>query len=109
MPRVSGTPAHNTSRRRFRKRKNSPECCSRRPIHEDGSCDSRRRTAQDVRAAYGRHRRSTVSCRSAEEWEGDIVVAKGQQRSNREKDRKSTRLNSSHRCISYAVFCLKKK
>src|SRR5437879_8835851 len=24
-------------------------------------------------------------------------------------DRKSTRLNSSHRCISYAVFCLKKK
>src|SRR5437763_777274 len=24
-------------------------------------------------------------------------------------DRKSTRLNSSHRCISYAVFCLRKK
>src|SRR5437762_9767030 len=27
----------------------------------------------------------------------------------RTADRKSTRLNSSHRCISYAVFCLKKK
>src|SRR5437879_12051715 len=27
----------------------------------------------------------------------------------RKRDRKSTRLNSSHRCISYAVFCLKKK
>src|SRR5437762_7184524 len=27
----------------------------------------------------------------------------------RQQDRKSTRLNSSHRCISYAVFCLKKK
>src|SRR5437764_10496691 len=27
----------------------------------------------------------------------------------RKVDRKSTRLNSSHRCISYAVFCLKKK
>src|SRR5437879_3491360 len=27
----------------------------------------------------------------------------------RKEDRKSTRLNSSHRCISYAVFCLKKK
>src|SRR5207248_9400342 len=26
-----------------------------------------------------------------------------------ELDRKSTRLNSSHRTISYAVFCLKKK
>src|SRR5256885_7946212 len=27
----------------------------------------------------------------------------------RERDRKSTRLNSSHLVISYAVFCLKKK
>src|SRR6202011_5986507 len=27
---------------------------------------------------------------------------------SRPADRKSTRLNSSHRCISYAVFCLKK-
>src|SRR5437879_13822818 len=30
-------------------------------------------------------------------------------RGEAELDRKSTRLNSSHRCISYAVFCLKKK
>src|SRR5947208_10154372 len=31
-------------------------------------------------------------------------------RRNRERrDRKSTRLNSSHQIISYAVFCLKKK
>src|SRR5690625_6996798 len=28
---------------------------------------------------------------------------------SRESDRKSTRLNSSHVAISYAVFCLKKK
>src|SRR5437867_10138228 len=28
---------------------------------------------------------------------------------SRQEDRKSTRLNSSHRTISYAVFCLKKK
>src|SRR3712207_7786005 len=28
---------------------------------------------------------------------------------NSKKDRKSTRLNSSHANISYAVFCLKKK
>src|SRR5436189_1833206 len=33
--------------------------------------------------------------------------SRGRQFSRR--DRKSTRLNSSHRCISYAVFCLKKK
>src|SRR5256885_4300253 len=30
-------------------------------------------------------------------------------RSGRDADRKSTRLNSSHLVISYAVFCLKKK
>src|SRR5437870_10295976 len=29
--------------------------------------------------------------------------------SSHEQDRKSTRLNSSHVAISYAVFCLKKK
>src|SRR4051812_49988942 len=34
----------------------------------------------------------------------DIVVATGAG-----PDRKSTRLNSSHMSISYAVFCLKKK
>src|SRR5947208_4292099 len=28
---------------------------------------------------------------------------------DRHRDRKSTRLNSSHQIISYAVFCLKKK
>src|SRR5256885_4311618 len=31
------------------------------------------------------------------------------ERPNNEGDRKSTRLNSSHLVISYAVFCLKKK
>src|SRR5258708_10866794 len=31
------------------------------------------------------------------------------QRFNVPEDRKSTRLNSSHQIISYAVFCLKKK
>src|SRR5574338_893365 len=30
-------------------------------------------------------------------------------RTSRSEDRKSTRLNSSHHGISYAVFCLKKK
>src|SRR3712207_8958956 len=35
--------------------------------------------------------------------------AVGLQRLLQERDRKSTRLNSSHANISYAVFCLKKK
>src|SRR5690625_7029849 len=33
----------------------------------------------------------------------------GSKKISTEKDRKSTRLNSSHVAISYAVFCLKKK
>src|SRR3989449_7757013 len=38
------------------------------------------------------------------------LAALGEQLSvYRERDRKSTRLNSSHGYISYAVFCLKKK
>src|SRR2546430_7883778 len=37
----------------------------------------------------------------------DSLIAGGD--SGRARDRKSTRLNSSHSQISYAVFCLKKK
>src|SRR5690606_39887364 len=37
------------------------------------------------------------------------VVENGQQHCRNNEDRKSTRLNSSHVKISYAVFCLKKK
>src|SRR2546422_8486714 len=36
-------------------------------------------------------------------------VRPGQAARRRHRDRKSTRLNSSHGYISYAVFCLKKK
>src|SRR3712207_7986882 len=35
------------------------------------------------------------------------VIANGKQHLLAEEDRKSTRLNSSHANISYAVFCLK--
>src|SRR2546430_13270486 len=41
---------------------------------------------------------------------GGLRAIRGRRVSTRgEKDRKSTRLNSSHSQISYAVFCLKKK
>src|SRR5437762_4793079 len=40
---------------------------------------------------------------------GSGAVALAIKRRRPQADRKSTRLNSSHRCISYAVFCLKKK
>src|SRR5690242_21343961 len=38
-----------------------------------------------------------------------ITVGIGDVMNTRNEDRKSTRLNSSHMSISYAVFCLKKK
>src|SRR5688572_32352797 len=39
----------------------------------------------------------------------DFLRNSEQSRGLRQRDRKSTRLNSSHSQISYAVFCLKKK
>src|SRR5256885_11133154 len=39
----------------------------------------------------------------------ELVPVYQKQIIERAKDRKSTRLNSSHLVISYAVFCLKKK
>src|SRR6266496_5646293 len=52
----------------------------------------------------GRHRPDSHPRRSG--W-----LPRGERRRERpqERDRKSTRLNSSHVEISYAVFCLKKK
>src|SRR5437879_9477661 len=49
--------------------------------------------------------RSELACRGRRAWTLWFRV----RARNMLVDRKSTRLNSSHRCISYAVFCLKKK
>src|SRR2546428_9208006 len=40
---------------------------------------------------------------------GEFVLTPRKARDDGRRDRKSTRLNSSHDQISYAVFCLKKK
>src|SRR5258708_16222685 len=42
-------------------------------------------------------------------WNGWRRARRLDERPARQEDRKSTRLNSSHQIISYAVFCLKKK
>src|SRR2546430_4028034 len=48
--------------------------------------------------------------RFAAELQNNLAVAvENFQQTARMEDRKSTRLNSSHSQISYAVFCLKKK
>src|SRR3989449_8333816 len=51
--------------------------------------------ARSARTTAGRH--------------GQRDVERGRPVARRRRDRKSTRLNSSHGYISYAVFCLKKK
>src|SRR3712207_8362873 len=65
----------------FRSRPNRPLLAERRPLHGGHGWD-RRPQADPLRGGGGR---------------------------GRPADRKSTRLNSSHANISYAVFCLKKK
>src|SRR5258705_7892626 len=42
-------------------------------------------------------------------WEGEVGCRRALWNPPPHPDRKSTRLNSSHLGISYAVFCLKKK
>src|SRR2546430_12174647 len=60
------------------------------------SLEARRPAANDRHAAEVRH------CRGGR-WRADRLFPRFP------RDRKSTRLNSSHSQISYAVFCLKKK
>src|SRR2546422_8621524 len=51
-------------------------------------------------------RRGTIACTGTEFCKLALTETKG---FAKRLDRKSTRLNSSHGYISYAVFCLKKK
>src|SRR5438034_3243298 len=72
----------------FRSRRATERASRRRPVRDRQACPLERRDPE----AAGADRRPRY----------------GVQRTIR-ADRKSTRLNSSHTVISYAVFCLKKK
>src|SRR2546427_10168823 len=59
-------------------------------------------------------RKATIDTRNTHPFPGRLLSRSRQLGSSRKhqvrkQDRKSTRLNSSHSQISYAVFCLKKK
>src|SRR3712207_7912042 len=68
------------------------------PIFVAGGCGAGGGVAEprDRRVAVGQGRHG-------------VGRAAGDRRPRAHRDRKSTRLNSSHANISYAVFCLKKK
>src|SRR5690625_1290707 len=70
-------------------------------------------TAQATNAMsewWGKEGMGTMPHAMLQMFQGDVVKAsKAYHDIYPEEDRKSTRLNSSHVAISYAVFCLKKK
>src|SRR2546430_10744442 len=61
------------------------------------------------RDAHAHGRRDRHRIRSRRGRSPQVAAALLDDRPAVERDRKSTRLNSSHSQISYAVFCLKKK
>src|SRR5437588_9419852 len=72
----------------------------------------RSRTKLRRRYQHRRCRRANIGTnveRHNRNWVGQRQSDRQQFRWKYRKDRKSTRLNSSHTVISYAVFCLKKK
>src|SRR5690606_40478270 len=70
----------------------------------DGAIDHIARHVRGQRLVHGQTQTRVVR------WDWAALGGDGQLTNDLgEKDRKSTRLNSSHVKISYAVFCLKKK
>src|SRR5258708_24881701 len=60
--------------------------------------------------AFAQKEGGQAKCRAGPDFFPLLVSAENRAvRGNEQGDRKSTRLNSSHQIISYAVFCLKKK
>src|SRR5256885_10598425 len=78
-------------------------------LFRSGAADAARGRRQGGRVPAGRQRQGPPRRgRGVRPVRGDRRPADGAE-GRPERDRKSTRLNSSHLVISYAVFCLKKK
>src|SRR5690606_26357340 len=97
-PQDIGTPG--STGRRFGGFVLSGGCKSRRHTR---ACEHDRDDTQIDLGHVGQARTASRSSRSRQKGDGDWAVTPDR------ADRKSTRLNSSHVKISYAVFCLKKK
>src|SRR5205085_12382075 len=64
---------------------------------------------KDIQLPDSMQRAMARQAEAEREKRAKIIAAEGEMLSGNYLDRKSTRLNSSHSQISYAVFCLKKK
>src|SRR5690625_6689109 len=71
-------------------------------------CFHKKRSPADVRL-YRIVQRSEEMCREDVNINEVVYLVNSSFIAHTSQDRKSTRLNSSHVAISYAVFCLKKK
>src|SRR5207248_8563325 len=72
-------------------------------------CHCGMRSEKDARCQAAAAVGDGVGRKHAESADASIVARGRVEVQEHVVDRKSTRLNSSHRTISYAVFCLKKK
>src|ERR1017187_6252478 len=107
------------SDRRSHRRSNSILACScprivPPPYHHGALEESPRRADQDSLPSHGCSQEKTDLRTAVGFWNLTQPLLYWKGRPERRPpiatahiDRKSTRLNSSHRCISYAVFCLK--
>src|SRR5688500_19714270 len=77
--------------------------------HRDLHSFPTRRSSDLAGAAGGASRSVLRRPRCSAKLSGDLEQQRRNHQAGRIGDRKSTRLNSSHLVISYAVFCLKKK
>src|SRR5258708_17458261 len=71
------------------------------PLCRSSSCSARCSACSTATSSCSTSRRSTRNTSSSRSNRPSTLPSR--------TDRKSTRLNSSHQIISYAVFCLKKK
>src|SRR5207248_10011210 len=78
------------------------------PTRRSSDLDTRRHPFHVAIENWQHDRNIGTVVRTANAFAAREVHIIGKRRWNR-RDRKSTRLNSSHRTISYAVFCLKTK
>src|SRR5690349_23191410 len=85
------------------------DCVIGGPSRITNSSPPRRAVVSTERTAFFRRCATSRSSSSPARWPSESFMILNRSRSMTSTDRKSTRLNSSHVEISYAVFCLKKK
>src|SRR2546430_12781159 len=88
-----------------------PNTTLSRPRDEDDQDDRAHGREAEQRApdAGRRHGVAPAIAHDGRDRHARELAEADEQAAHEERDRKSTRLNSSHSQISYAVFCLKKK